>query len=128
MKNKFIAIFCLSLFLMQNVFSMSNMTMRGIHLHSTRSTKQNKKFRSIQLLPIQANIDVNKINIVFSQSMGEIEIVIRNNNNQEVICDDIVSILTPTTLSLNLESISKGEYTIYFVLADEIIFGEYIIE
>lgn len=128
MKNKFIAIFCLSLFLMQNVFSTSTMTMRGIHLHSTRSTKQNKKLRSIQLLPIQASIDVNKINIVFNQSIGRIEIVIKDNNNQDVIYDNIVSILAPTTLSLSLESISKGDYTIYFVLADEIIYGEYTIK
>lgn len=99
-----------------------------IYLRSTESAKMKKRPKSIEVIPIQATLEMNQLQIYFCKPLSSVNIsIICNSTGEEVISTSIM-VDAPTSSVINLDGCEKGDYIINFVLLDDTISGDFIID
>ncbi|WP_294585732.1 DUF3244 domain-containing protein [uncultured Bacteroides sp.] len=99
-----------------------------IYLRSTESAKMKKKLRSFEALPIQATLEMNQLQIYFYSPLSLVNIAIINNSTGEEMVSNSIVVEAPTTYVINLNDCEKGDYIVEFMLLDDTISGDFIID
>lgn len=100
---------------------------RYIRLHGTESSKMKKRLRSIELLPIQAslNIEANSIEVSFFSVLNDVEIQIVNCNTGNIVYNNQIFVDDINTLIICLDNFEEGEYKVEFIFEDQSIIGDF---
>lgn len=127
MMKKLVLFTCFLTFLVASVYPKVNST-KYIYLRSTESAKMKKKPRSVESFPVQAILDVNQLQVFFSKCLSHVNILIFDNLTNEKIVDVATVTQEGSIYIVDLAEYGQGEYTVEFVIPDDILVGDFIID
>lgn len=116
----------LMIFITQPISS-SLCSTRYIYVHSTESSKMKKKPRSLERPFIQAILNMRQIEVYFSSlPNSNVDILISNDITGKNIYE--TNIESVSSIIINLDCLESGQYTMRFILADDVFIGSFKLE
>lgn len=126
MLRKLILMLCLLSFIVQPVLC-ETCSSRYIRLHSTLSTKTKKRLKSLELMPIEVTLNEKCLNIIWRERLGDICIIITKLDGGNIVYRKVVE-TGPSSIFVDLCMCNNGNYSIEFILSNETIVGDFVIE